>query len=179
LDILRCDSNLLITLDVSSNTSLEYLNCRYNKLRTLNVKNGNNTNMTGPSLYIALDARNNPDLFCIEVDNVSASESYSDWYKDASASYSEDCSSTSSREIYPTGKTTKIFPNPVIDIVTINTNDLSRWYVSITSLTGHLIANSEMQGPTHQVDLSSFEKGLYFITIRSRDYIRTEKIIKQ
>ncbi|MFC2116642.1 T9SS type A sorting domain-containing protein [Bacteroidota bacterium] len=28
------------------------------------------------------------------------------------------------------------------------------------------------------MDLSSFQKGVYFITVRSRDYVRTEKIIK-
>ena len=35
-----------------------------------------------------------------------------------------------------------------------------------------------MEGPTHQLDLSSFQKGVYFITIRSNDFVRTRKIIK-
>jgi len=29
-----------------------------------------------------------------------------------------------------------------------------------------------------QIDLSTFSKGIYFITIRSEDYMKTEKIIK-
>jgi len=35
-----------------------------------------------------------------------------------------------------------------------------------------------MEGTVHQIDLSSFKKGVYFITIRSKEYVTTEKIIK-
>ncbi len=48
----------------------------------------------------------------------------------------------------------------------------------ITSLNGQLLYSDKIEGPTHQIDLSSFQKGLYFITVRSRDYVWTEKIIK-
>ncbi len=32
--------------------------------------------------------------------------------------------------------------------------------------------------PTHKLDLSLFPKGVYFITIRSKDFVTTRKIIK-
>jgi hypothetical protein len=35
-----------------------------------------------------------------------------------------------------------------------------------------------MEGKSHQIDLSSFQKGVYFITIRSKDFVTTRKVIK-
>jgi hypothetical protein len=51
--------------------------------------------------------------------------------------------------------------------------------IEITSLKGQLLYSDRREGPTNQIELSSFEKGLYFITVRSKDYVITEKIIKQ
>jgi hypothetical protein len=50
--------------------------------------------------------------------------------------------------------------------------------VEITSSTGQLISSKEMDGTTLQLDLSSFEKGVYFITVRSKDFLTTLKIVK-
>ena len=72
-----------------------------------------------------------------------------------------------------------VYPNPTRGILTIETDITGHYSIAITSLNGQLLYTDRMEGPTHQIDLSSFEKGLYFITIRSRDYLRTEKIIKQ
>jgi hypothetical protein len=71
-----------------------------------------------------------------------------------------------------------IYPNPVMDAITVETNDPGQYTIEITSLNGQLLYNTNMEGPTFQIDISSFEKGVYFITVRSRDYVRTEKIIK-
>ena len=73
----------------------------------------------------------------------------------------------------------KIYPNPANDLLTIETNQPGQYFFEITSLNGQLLYTNKMEGPTHQIDLSSYEKGLYFITVRSRDFVKTEKIIKQ
>lgn len=72
----------------------------------------------------------------------------------------------------------KLFPNPAKKMVTIQTSIPDKYDIAITSLNGQLLYNDRMEGPTHQIDMSSFEIGLYFITVRSKDYVRTEKIIK-
>jgi len=72
----------------------------------------------------------------------------------------------------------RIYPNPANDLLTVESNVPGQHFIEITSLNGQLLYSDKMEGPTHQIDLSSFQKGLYFITIRSRDYVRTEKIIK-
>jgi len=50
--------------------------------------------------------------------------------------------------------------------------------VKITSSKGQLISIHEMDDTTLQLDLSSFQKGVYIITIRSKDFLTTRKIIK-
>lgn len=73
----------------------------------------------------------------------------------------------------------RIFPNPTNDMLAIETDSPDKYIMEITSLNGQLMYIKKIEGLTHQIDLSSFEKGLYSITVRSRDYVRTEKIIKQ
>ena len=50
--------------------------------------------------------------------------------------------------------------------------------IEIHSLNGQLIYSTRMEVSSHQIDLSSFQKGVYFITVSSTDYVITEKIIK-
>ena len=78
--------NQLIELDLSANTLLQRISCQSNQLTTLNVKNGNNINVTNNTFRVS----NNPNLTCIEVDD----ENYStaNWtYIDANANFSENC----------------------------------------------------------------------------------------
>jgi hypothetical protein len=37
---------------------------------------------------------------------------------------------------------------------------------------------TDIEGNTHQLDLSSLQKGVYLITIRSKEFATTKKIIK-
>ena len=72
----------------------------------------------------------------------------------------------------------KIFPNPANDLLTLQAKEKRLYSIEITSLNGQLILSREIEGTSHQIDLSSFPKGIYFITIRSKDFVTTEKIIK-
>jgi hypothetical protein len=75
-------------------------------------------------------------------------------------------------------KTLKIYPNPVNDRLFIETILPEPYVIEINSLNGQLMYSTKMEGTTHQIDLSSFQKGVYFITIRSKDFVTTKKIIK-
>jgi hypothetical protein len=67
LTYLNCSDNLITSLDVSNNTNLTNLQCSNNQLSYLDIRNGNNHNMNAfPSSF---DVRNNPNLFCIAVDD--------------------------------------------------------------------------------------------------------------
>ena len=97
LTILECNGNQLTSLDVSQNTALTSLSCSDNQLTSLDLRNGNNTNIPINSSYINLT--NNPDLYCIDVDNIIYSTTnwtYNGWWAssiiDPWMSFSTDCS---------------------------------------------------------------------------------------
>jgi hypothetical protein len=84
LYFLNCTDNDLTGLDVSVNSALGSLSCDNNNLSSLNVQNGNNVNID------QFTAVNNPNLTCIQVDDVAYSDA--NWTnKDATASYSTNC----------------------------------------------------------------------------------------
>ena len=78
--------NQLTSLDLSKNTALTTLNISNNRLIELNLKNGKNT-----ILDSSLDLKNNPNLTCIKVDDVSYSNKNWSAYKDATANFSTNC----------------------------------------------------------------------------------------
>ncbi len=87
---LWCSSNQLTSLDVSANMALTSLEAQNNNLTFLNLKNGNNINFIWGSVDNSFDARGNPNLTCIQVDN--ASYSIANWTNVGnSSSFSEDC----------------------------------------------------------------------------------------
>ncbi len=84
LDLLFCYANQLTDLDLSQNIALVTLYCSSNLLESLNVKNGNNNAIN------ALGASNNPNLYCIQVDD--AAYSAANWTDiDAQTGFSENC----------------------------------------------------------------------------------------
>ena len=89
---LKVNNAGLTSLDVSNLSSLVNVKCNDNDLEYLNVANTNNANM-GNFSNIALDARNNPNLTCIQIDN-GFTPSTPNWEKDATASYSILCPTT-------------------------------------------------------------------------------------
>lgn len=86
LESLWCQDNLISFLDVSTNTTLTSFLCYSNQITDLNISNGNNSNMA--TMY----AQNNPNLFCIQVDDISNTPPIGQtWYKDDTANYSNSC----------------------------------------------------------------------------------------
>ncbi len=71
-----------------------------------------------------------------------------------------------------------IFPNPVKDFLSIETSNKELQSIEIHSINGQRIYSTKMEGTTQKIDLSSFQKGAYFITVRSKYFVTTRKIIK-
>jgi len=83
---LNCSYNLFTELDVSSCNALVSLNCSNNDLNTLDVRNGNNVNITNANFNSTL----NSNLNCIDVDN--PPYSIANWLNiDAWSSFSINC----------------------------------------------------------------------------------------
>jgi len=174
LVFLYIQRNQIDTLDLSNNTSLEYFSCRGNQFTNLDVSNNISLRRLRidemPTLFevcvwelpfppdgVEIDTTDSPNV-CFETDCNGA------------------CGTTGIITNSPTELS--IYPNPAIDILTIETNRPGQHTVEIASVNGQLLFIDKIEEPTFHIDLSSFQKGLYFITVRSSDFVRTEKIIK-
>ena len=85
LILLSCHNNNLNYLDISQNQDLIEIWCNNNNLSVLNLQNGNNSN------FVNFKANNNPNLTCIQVDDVQYS--IDNWINsvDNPASFNEEC----------------------------------------------------------------------------------------
>jgi hypothetical protein len=71
-----------------------------------------------------------------------------------------------------------IYPNPANNFLTLQLKEYGAYSIEIISMNGQIIQRRNFTDRTHQIDLSSLLKGVYFITIRSKDFVTTEKFIK-
>lgn len=84
LNVFIANENQLKNVNIRENKNLFWIDVDDNSLESLTVKNDNNTKIT------TFSATGNPNLTCIEVDDVSFSET--NWTaKDATANFSTDC----------------------------------------------------------------------------------------
>jgi hypothetical protein len=72
----------------------------------------------------------------------------------------------------------RIYPNPANDLVTIETTKTGPCILEIRAPNGSLLFHKPGNGPRHEVDLSAFPPGVYFLRFLSRDLMTTEKIVK-
>jgi hypothetical protein len=72
----------------------------------------------------------------------------------------------------------RIYPNPVGNALFIEPTRIFNFSVDISSVNGRILYSRVCSGSRQYLDLSSFPKGVYFITIRSKDFVSTRKIIK-
>jgi len=78
----------------------------------------------------------------------------------------------------PAVSVSRIYPNPTEKFLNIELESAGPYQVDIHSLAGKLLSRTQVEGTSHQLDLSSFRSGVYFLTIRSGDFVTTRKIIK-
>ena len=154
--MLNCDNNQITSLDVSHNTSLSSSSYYGNQLTCLNVKNGNNSNFT--SFY----ALNNPNLTCIEVDDVAYSTA--NWTDiDTQTSFSTACNNDCSVGINEANTPSlSIYPNPSsTGLIQLNTSIVNS-DINVYSIEGKQINFTQSN---NVIDISENEKGVYLVSI--------------
>lgn len=156
LEIINCSSNKMEQLNFSNNPNLTDVTCNNNsRLVGINLSNGNNMAIT------YFNALNSPNLYCVKVDN----EAYStlNWTNiDATASFSEDCSTLSVDESY-LSKKISLFPNPATNNVILKADaSIKNIKVNIYNALGKLVLQ-----PTDvsKFNISSLKSGIYFVKI--------------
>ncbi|MBL4652153.1 MAG: T9SS type A sorting domain-containing protein [Flavobacteriales bacterium] len=71
-----------------------------------------------------------------------------------------------------------IYPNPASDKVTINFDDNSTDYlITIYSIDGKIASNSIVASDQHELYVSEYPNGVYFIEISSEKKTYTEKLV--
>ena len=171
---LRCYNNQITSLDLSLNTALTSLFCYDNLLTSLDVRNGNNTSL------IFFNAENNNALECIQVDDETAANtsqaSYANWVKDAAAFYSEDCESALSVDDELLEQGLSYYPNPVHDVLTINSKILLT-KVELYSILGKKV--KEISSEFESIKVNDLSHGIYLVKIETELGIVFKRLIKK
>ena len=158
-------NNQIDSLDFYDASHLIYLMCDTNHLESLNVRNGNNTNISG--FY----AQNNPDLECIEVDDPQYSEA--NWPEvDPQVVFSEDCNPLGiiDNEIY----NLSIYPNPVNDKIFIKSSENIK-VIQLYDLLGKM----ELETTQEIIELNHIVQGVYILkVILENGTVQNFKVIK-
>jgi hypothetical protein len=73
----------------------------------------------------------------------------------------------------------EVYPNPSSGFVTLISDiDLSDSRIRVISLNGKIVYQSQFKGASHELDVSSFTNGLYFIQLFNNKKTLTYKLIK-
>jgi len=168
LETLAFSDSPLITgeIDLSQHSVLFDLRCENTSISGLNTKNGNSQRPN------ELNAINNPNLFCIEVDNVEEIP-FTNWHRDPQATYSEDCQL--GVEEYNTTALV-LYPNPVKNTFTITTT-LTIEEIKIFNLQGKLLY--QKINPNHTLNISNLASGILFLQFTTDTGVITKKLIKK
>ena len=70
------------------------------------------------------------------------------------------------------------FPNPTHDMITVQTRETGAYSMELLSLTGQVIHRENFTGKSLRIDLSSYKKGVYFITVKDKNREATRRMIK-
>lgn len=169
---LICGDNQITSLDLSQNILLQSVLCEDNQLTSLNVKNGNNNNVLGT----AFNAMNNPDLQCIEVDDVAYStENWADI--DATSTFvsnQAECTALSVSDL--TQLDFSVYPNPTTHKITVSLSEEASY--SLISVNGQVVEKGQLQMGESSLNIANISKGLYFLQVNTSERISTKKIIK-
>lgn len=175
-------SNLtnLINLDVSNLTALETLNVTDSGLQNLVVDNTVLTELDLSSLssLTIFSALNINTLSCIEVADATAANTgtgiYTNWQKDVTISYSEDCSATLNVNNFETVNVT-MYPNPVKDQLHIKLDTASLLKsVEVYNINSQLVLKSE----NTTINMNTLKSGMYLVRIATNKNVVTKKVMK-
>jgi hypothetical protein len=173
LDTLNVEGCAFSGLQLSNQTTLNWLNCKSNQLQCLSLKNNANNQI------VYINTLNNFNLTCIEVDDSTYSTNNPVWNanKDTWSSYSENCQVIcSTAEIVElNSEFVNLYPNPTNGLISFESNNEIQ-YIEITSIDGR---TSTSFNSKDKIDISNFDSGIYNLTFNfSTGSKYTKRIIK-
>ncbi|QRM88368.1 T9SS type A sorting domain-containing protein [Lacinutrix sp. WUR7] len=164
----------LSTLDLSTNGALVSLACSFNSLTELDMRNGNNANVT------AFDARSNTSLVNIFVDDCTAGYLTAlPWQKDGTSSFVNDATGCPTLSIASeTELAFDVYPNPAKNRIYVTSN-LQESQIQVYDITGKLVLSKDLSFGKNAVDISAMAPGVYLARIFAGGKSQTKKLIIQ
>jgi hypothetical protein len=172
---LDCHGYNLGSLDLSQNAALKYLVCYGSQLECLNLQSGGNGNLE------LIHAWSNNNLTCIDVDNVTYSNSTwvgSNFNFDAASSFSINCGPCTVGINETSYNDFLVYPNPTTGNISIDLGELkTNIKTTIRNSVGQMVLTKQFKS-TNSVNLDVvLPKGLYFLQLEFEGEIITRKII--
>jgi len=176
LSYLYCYGNTITSLNLSSNPLLQYLDCHDNALTSLNIQNGHN------DILSIFDATSNSSLSCIKVDNVANANSYIDWSKDTTASYSTSCALAI--EELSNQPLVDYSPNPFSGSFRININSFlydNTLQIITYDMIGRAIETRNVASTDNNfIEMgSNYPIGIYNIIVKQGEKIQSFRLVKK
>jgi len=159
LEYIDISNNPLTTFSIADNPEVMSLHCKNTSLHSLDIQNAHN------DLLNYFYATGNPDLYCIQVDDVTYAENVLNWEKDPQAVYSIDCSMGISEN---QAMDIQIYPVPADDQLYIEGQIADIQSVSIYDVAGKRVCFQPVFN-TPYVSLQNLSQGVYFIEFYSSD----------
>lgn len=180
LKTINAANNELTSLDLSKNKNLTLVFIVFNPLSSLNLQNGNNSNFITPtstsktnsSLASSFLYLNN--LSCIQVDDENYSNANWSKIKDATAKYSNSCSSLSTSDIV--FEKLSVYPNPTKGPLLIENVSVSNLRI-YDGLGKQVNVPYSSNGTSTTANFEQFSKGIYYMYIDSEGATTVKKII--
>ena len=79
---------------------------------------------------------------------------------------------------FTTSNNFKVYPNPTNSVVTVSSNGIDTYKLSITDISGNIVLEKSLSSLENTIDIASLSSGAYFFTLNSDNKTETIKIIK-
>ncbi len=172
LETFNCAFNLIKSIDASNNTKLNDLYLQNNKLEYLNVKNSKED--------LILTFEKNPTLkqICADESRISILQNQaSNFYGYKDVVVTADCEQTLSTDLHDFSIDFSVYPNPVINIINIETNS-NILSLAIYNQQGQIV-QTVPQVTKMSFDVSHLPKGIYIVKVKTDKGETTTKIVKE
>lgn len=168
MNILNCSDNLIVSLDVSHMGNLSNLDASNNNLTSLDI--------SGPPLR-TFQGIGNPELSCIEVNDVAYAEANWRDNVDPGVQFSTECEAPAARvapnQTESSGKLA-VWPNPSGGKFNIDSSE-EVGAVRILDVSGELMTESVGR----EVDISDFQSGTYYMKVQQGTKVSVVRIVKE
>jgi len=72
----------------------------------------------------------------------------------------------------------QLFPNPAVDVLTVQLQKEGIHEYSVYSVNGQQVLEGILEGSSHTIDISTLDRGMYFIKVSSPELVVTRKFLK-